>query len=378
MTRLTILGSTGSIGRQALEIVDAFPGEFEIVGLGARRNADALVEQARRYRPRVIALVDEMAAADVRHALPSGIEIFTGPDALRSAATIDGDMVLVAVVGIAGLLPTLDALRSGHDVALANKETLVAGGALVMEAVRASGRRLVPVDSEHAAVLQCLLGEDPREVARILLTGSGGPFLRRPIADLSDVTREEALTHPTWRMGAKITVDSATLMNKGLEVIEAHWLFGLVPERIEVVIHPQSIVHSLVEFVDGSVKAQLAPPDMRLVIAHALRGPARSALPVPALDWARLELTFERPDPGRYPCLALAYEALRAGGTMPVVMNAANEIAVERFLSGAIAFTGIAGWVARAMDAHRPSAIHSVDDILAADAWARAQAAGTR
>ena len=378
MKRLVILGSTGSIGRQALEIVDAFPGEFAVVGLGARRSTDLLAQQARRYRPRAVAVVDEDAAAGLGGQLPPGTEMFVGKDALRSAARIEADAVLVAVVGIAGLLPTLDALRSGHDVALANKETLVAGGALVMDAVRASGRRLVPVDSEHAAVLQCLLGEDPQAVARILLTGSGGPFLRRPIGDLAGVTREEALAHPTWRMGAKITVDSATLMNKGLEVIEAHWLFGLAPEHIEVVIHPQSIVHSLVEFVDRSVKAQLAPPDMRLVIAYALRGPARAALPVTGLRWDRLDLTFERPDPVRYPCLALAYAALRAGGTMPAVMNAANEVAVERFLAGAIPFTEIAGWVERAMDAHRPSALHSVDDILTADAWARAQVAGTR
>ena len=378
MKRLIILGSTGSIGRQALEVVAALPEEFEIVGLGARQDVDALAKQARRYRPRAVALVDEAAAAKLKDTLPPGVKVFTGPDALRRAATIDGDIVLVAVVGIAGLLPTLDALRSGHDVALANKETLVAGGPLVMEVLRASGRRLLPVDSEHAAVAQCLLGEDPQAVARILLTGSGGPFLRRPLGDLAGVTREEALAHPTWTMGAKITVDSATLMNKGLEVIEAHWLFGLAPERIEVVIHPQSVVHSLVEFTDGSVKAQLAPPDMRMVIAYALSGPARAVLPVPRLEWDRLQLTFERPDPERYPCLGLAYQALRAGGSMPVVLNAANEIAVERFLAGAIAFTDIAAWVARAMDAHRPSAIHSVDDILAADAWARNQVAGTR
>ena len=378
MKRLIILGSTGSIGRQALEVVAALPGEFEIVGLGARQDVEALAQQARRYRPRAVALVDEAAAAKLKDTLPPGVKVFTGPDALRRAASIDGDIVLVAVVGIAGLLPTLDALRSGHDVALANKETLVAGGPLVMEVLRASGRRLLPVDSEHAAVAQCLLGEDPQAVARILLTGSGGPFLRRPLGDLAGVTREEALAHPTWTMGAKITVDSATLMNKGLEVIEAHWLFGLAPERIEVVIHPQSVVHSLVEFTDGSVKAQLAPPDMRMVIAYALSGPARAVLPVPRLEWDRLQLTFERPDPERYPCLGLAYQALRAGGSMPVVLNAANEIAVERFLAGAIAFTDIAAWVARAMDAHRPSAIHSVDDILAADAWARNQVAGTR
>lgn len=378
MTRLIILGSTGSIGRQALEIVEALPGEFQVVGLGARRDADALAKQARRYRPRAVALVDEGAAADLIRALPRGIEVFTGPDALRSLAAAEGDVVLVAVVGVAGLLPTLDALRSGHDVALANKETLVAGGALVMDAVRASGRRLRPVDSEHAAVAQCLVGEDRRAVSRILLTGSGGPFLRRPLGELAGVTREDALAHPTWTMGAKISVDSATLMNKGLEVIEAHWLFDFPPDRIEVIIHPQSVVHSLVEFADGSVKAQLAPPDMRMVIAYALRGPARAALPVPTLEWDRLQLTFERPDPARFPCLPLAYEALRAGGTMPVVLNAANEIAVERFLAGSIGFVDIAAWVARAMDAHRPSAIHSVDDILAADAWARTQVAGTR
>jgi len=371
--RLILLGSTGSIGRQTLEVVDALPGEFEVVALGARRDADTLAKQARQYRPRAVALVDERAGAHLKGSLAPGVEVFTGPDALRRLATVDGDIVLVAVVGIAGLLPTLDALRRGHDVALANKETLVAGGALVMDAVRAAGRRLTPVDSEHAAIAQCLAGEDRGAVARILLTGSGGPFLRRPIGELAAVRRDEALAHPTWTMGAKITVDSATLMNKGLEVIEAHWLFALPSERIEVIIHPQSIVHSLVEFADGSMKAQLAPPDMRPVIAYALRGPARAVLPVPALEWDGLQLTFERPDPARYPCLRLAYDALRAGGTMPVVLNAANEIAVERFLAGALAFTDIAAWVARAMDAHTPSTIHSVDDILAADAWARAR-----
>lgn len=378
MTRLTILGSTGSIGRQALEVVDSFPGQFELMALGVRRSVDALVQQVRRYRPKAVAVVDEGAAAAVRGQLPPGTELIVGSDALRRAACLEGDVVLVAVVGVAGLLPTLDALRSGHDVALANKETLVAGGALVMEALRETRRRLLPVDSEHAAIAQCLIGEDAAAVARVLLTGSGGPFLRRPLGDLAGVTPAEALAHPTWTMGPKITVDSATLMNKGLEVIEAHWLFDLPPEQIEVVIHPQSVVHSLVEFVDGSVKAQLAPPDMRMVIAYALRGPARAPRPVRRLEWEQVQFTFERPQPERYPCLDLAYRALRAGGTMPAVMNAANELAVQRFLDGAMAFTGIAASVARAMDAHRPSAIHSVDDILAADAWARAQAAGTR
>jgi 1-deoxy-D-xylulose-5-phosphate reductoisomerase len=325
----------------------------------------------------VVALVNEERAAGLRGHLPSGTELLTGPEALRSAARIEGDIVLVAVVGIAGLLPTLDALRSEHDVALANKETLVAGGPLVIDALRSGGQRLIPVDSEHAAVAQCLRGEDPRTVARVLLTGSGGPFLRRPLSDLAAVTREQALAHPTWSMGEKITVDSATMMNKGLEVIEAHWLFDLSAERIEVVIHPQSVVHSFVEFVDGSVKAQLAPPDMRLVISYALRGRAPGPAAGRPLEWDRLQLTFERPEPGRYPCLALAYRALEAGGTMPAVMNAANERAVARFLAGEIAFTDIAPSVAQAMDAHRPKAIHSIDDILAADRWARIQPAGT-
>jgi 1-deoxy-D-xylulose-5-phosphate reductoisomerase len=237
--------------------------------------------------------------------------------------------------------------------------------------------RLIPVDSEHAAVAQCLRGEDPGAVARILLTGSGGPFLRRPLSELAAVTREEALAHPTWSMGEKITVDSATMMNKGLEVIEAHWLFAIPAERIEVVIHPQSVVHSFVEFVDGSLKAQLAPPDMRLVISYALRGRAPSPPSARPLEWDRLQLTFERPEPARYPCLALAYRALEAGGTMPAVMNAANEVAVARFLAGEMAFTDIAPSVRRAMDAHRPSTIHSIDDILAADSWARARTAVT-
>jgi len=375
MMRLTILGSTGSIGRQTLEVVDALGGEIEVVALGARRDAAALVAQARRYRPKAVGVADETAAPPVRAGVPQGTDVLSGPDALvRLAASVDADVVLVAVVGVAGLLPTLEALRAGRDVALANKETLVAGGALVMREVRTRGRRLLPVDSEHAAIGQCLLGETPESVRRILLTGSGGPFLRRPLDELDRATPDEALAHPTWKMGAKITVDSATLMNKGFEVIEAHWLFGLDAARIGVIIHPQSVVHSLVEFVDGSWKAQLAPPDMRMVIASALTAPERRPLPAPALEWDGLHLTFEPPDPGRYPCLGLAYEALRTGGTMPAVLNAANEVAVERFLAGGIRFTEIARAVAETMEAHRPIPTPSLEDILAADAWARGQA----
>lgn len=372
MRRLIVLGSTGSIGRQTLEVADALGGEIEIVGLGARRDAGSLLAQIARHRPGAVAVLDESAARTVRDGAPRGTQVYAGSDALtRLAAEVGADIVLVAVVGVAGLLPTLAALRAGADVALANKETLVAGGALVMREVQQTSRALLPVDSEHAAIAQCLRGEAPSSVRRILLTGSGGPFLRRPLADLERVSREEALAHPTWKMGAKITVDSATLMNKGFEVIEAHWLFGLRPEQVEVIIHPQSIVHSLVEFVDGSVKAQLAPPDMRLVIAQALTAPARRPFPAPRLEWDRLQLTFERPDPSRYPCLGLAYDALRAGGTMPAVLNAANEVAVERFLAGEIRFSEIAPRLRQTMDAHRPVAAPSLEDILAADAWAR-------
>jgi len=374
MKRLIILGSTGSIGRQALEIVER-TGEFQVIGLGARRDAAALIEQVRRYRPQVAGLVDPNAAAALRASAPADVTVLSGPTAMQDlAAWGEADMVVVAVVGVAGLLPTLAALRAGRDVALANKETLVAGGALVMEEVRRCGRRLVPIDSEHAAILQCLRGETAGSVKRILLTGSGGPFLRRPLPSLARVRPEEALAHPTWNMGQKITVDSATLMNKGLEVIEAHWLFGLPPERIEVVIHPQSIVHSMVEFTDGSVKAQLARPDMRLVIAYALRGEARLPLDVRGLTWEGLTLTFEQPDPARYPCLRYAYDALAAGGTMPAVLNAANEVAVEAFLAGRIGFLDIAATVRQTMEAHRRADAVTIEAILAADAWARTQA----
>lgn len=373
MKRLVVLGSTGSVGRQTLEAVDALAGELEVVALGTRRDADTLLAQAHRYHPRVVALVDETAAESVRARLPQGTTLLAGAGALVELASVPAEVVLVGVVGVAGLRPTLAALRAGRDVALANKESLVAGGELVMREARARGRRVLPVDSEHAAVAQCLRGERPESVRRIVLTGSGGPFLRRPMADLAQVTPEEAVAHPTWSMGPKISVDSATLMNKGFEVIEAHWLFALEPGRIDVVIHPQSVVHALVEFVDGHWKAQLAPPDMRMVIASALTAPERRMLPARPLEWDRMQLTFEPPDPARYPCLGLARAALAAGGTMPAVLNAANEVAVEAFLAGGIRFTDIAAAAAETMDAHRPVPTPSLDEILAADAWARDQ-----
>jgi 1-deoxy-D-xylulose-5-phosphate reductoisomerase len=373
VTRIVVLGSTGSIGRATLDVARALgPERVQVVGLAARADADTMVAQLREFRPRAVAMTDPGAAAAVRARSGRALQVFSGPHALTEiAATPDADLVVVGVVGIAGLVPTLAALRAGRDVALANKETLVAGGALVMDEVRRSGARLRPLDSEHAAIAQCLRGESAESVRRVLLTASGGPFLRRPLTALAEVRPAEALVHPTWSMGRKVTVDSATLMNKGLEVIEAHWLFGLDAGRIEVVIHPQSIVHALVEFVDDTVKAQLARPDMRLVIAYALTEPERLPLSAPRLEWNDLALTFERPEPGRFPCLAYGYEALAAGGTMPAALNAANETTVELFLDGRIAFTDIAASVRGVLDAHRVIPAPGLDEILAADAWAR-------
>lgn len=371
--RVVVLGSTGSVGRSTLEVIQTL-GDIEVVGLAARHDVESMVAQAQRYRPQVIAMSDPVAAAAVRERLGPPIEVLEGPDALvHLARSTPADLVFVCVVGVVGLMPTLAALRSGRDVALANKETLVAGGHLVMDELRRSGRRVLPIDSEHVAIGQCLLGESPDSVRRLLLTGSGGPFLHRPLSSLDRVRPDEATAHPTWKMGKKISVDSATLMNKGFEVIEAYHLFDLDPSRIGVVLHPQSIVHSMVEFVDGTVKAQLAPPDMRLVIAYALSAPTRVESAA-QLDWSRLALTFSDPDPQRYPSLGYAYDALAVGGTMPAVLNAANEVAVELFLAGRIGFLEISELVRRTMDAHRVVYRPRVEEILAADAWAREQA----
>ncbi len=374
VTRLVILGSTGSIGRAALEVASAL-GDIEVIGLAARRGGEALAAQAQRWRPRAVAIEDAAAAGRLRGDLPPGTRLLIGPDAATELAALpQADMVLVAVVGVAGLRPTLAALDAGHDVALANKETLVAGGHLVKSARERTGARLLPVDSEHSAVFQCLAGEDPAAVRRLILTASGGPFLRRPVAELGTATVEETLAHPTWNMGRKVTVDSATLMNKGLEIMEAHWLFEVPQDQIEVVIHPQSLVHSMVEFADGSTIAQIARPDMRGPIQHALsRGRRRPGLVAP-MEWDRLSLSFERPEPERFPALSLARKALRLGGTAPVVLNAANEVAVERFLAGAILFTAIAATVAEVLARHEPRPAPTLEAVLEADAWARVQA----
>src|SRR5947209_3528905 len=337
--RVVVLGSTGSIGTNTLEVIAALPGRFEVVGLCARSRAEDLAAQARRFRPRWVGLVGEGPA---RLELPAGTELLTDPEAVaRRVQAPDVDVVVSAVVGAAGLRGTWAALEAGKTVALANKETLVVGGPLVTDLAARSGGRLLPVDSEHSAIFQAMAGS-PAAVDRVVLTGSGEPFRGRKASDLGNVTVEQALAHPTWRMGPKITVDSATLMNKALEVIEARWLFGLPADRIEVVIHPESMVHSFVEFVDGSVLAQLSPPDMRLPMQYALTYPARLPGPARRVDWQELSaLHFERPDRETFPALDLGYEVARRGGTTGAVLNAANETAVERFLDRKMRFPDI-------------------------------------
>ncbi|MGH9179594.1 MAG: 1-deoxy-D-xylulose-5-phosphate reductoisomerase [Acidimicrobiales bacterium] len=341
-TTVSIAGSTGSIGTQALDVVTAEADRFEVVALGASTSVDDLAEQARRWSPKVVAIADASRASALEAAVPSGTEVVAGPGALASIAAT-ADVCVNGVVGFAGLGVTLAALEAGKRLALANKESLIAAGPVVQLARATPGAEIVPVDSEHSAIHQCLRsGQGPAEVRRVLLTASGGPFLGRSPAELASVTVDDALAHPTWAMGPKITVDSSTLMNKGLEVIEAHELFRLPYDAIEVVVQPQSVVHSMVEFTDGSTIAQLSLPDMRLPIAYALGYPERSPVPFGAIDWARLgRLDFAPPDLATFRCLALAYQAGRQGGTAPATLNAANEVAVDAFLNRALAWADI-------------------------------------
>ena len=371
---LSILGSTGSVGCNVLRVVDAFPGRFEVVGLSAGGNVEKLAEQVARYRPRVVSVATADAAARLGRLVDlSGLEVGVGPEGAVAVSTHgDARTVVAAAVGAVGLLPTYRALEAGKDVALANKETLVMAGELMVSQSRARGGRLLPIDSEHCALHQCLDGRRPDEVRRLVLTASGGPFRTRPSETFASITPAEALNHPTWSMGRKITIDSATLMNKGLEVIEARWLFGVPAERIDVLIHPQSVVHSMVEFVDGTVLAQLGVTDMRLPIQYALSHPERWEAAIPGMDWTRaMRLDFEAPDRERFPCLALADEALRRGGSVPAALNAANEVAVEAFLDGRISFTAIPEAIREVMDATPGTPVSALDDVLAADAAAR-------
>jgi len=377
VTTVAVLGSTGSIGMQTLEVVAAEPDRFRVVALGAGSSVDALVAQALAVRPEVVAVADADRAADVRARLPAGIEVFGGPDALADAARA-ADVVVNGVVGFAGLPVTLAALEAGHRLALANKESLIAAGPVVRRARATAGAELVPVDSEHCAVHQCLAANasgNPDRVARIVLTASGGPFRGRTRTQLESVTVDDALAHPTWAMGPKITVDSSPLMNKGLEVIEAHELFGVGFDRIEVVVHPQSVVHSMVEFTDGATIAQLSLPDMRLPIGYALAWPDRVTTPFGRIDWAELRrLDFEEPDLASFPCLGLAYAAGRMGETAPAWLNAANEIAVAAFLEGLIPWLAIADVLKATLDRHDGAIAESAGAVIDADRRARHEA----
>ena len=378
---LSILGSTGSIGCNTLRVVDALGDLFRVVALAAGRNTRRLAEQVERYRPEVVSVETEAHAEELRtllkeRAVPAP-RVLTGEAGLVEAATHAGaDCVVSATVGAVGFVPTLRALEAGKRVALANKETLVIAGELMTRAAERSGAEVLPVDSEHNALHQCLRGERREEVRRLILTASGGPFRASTPAEMERASVAEAMRHPTWEMGAKITIDSATLMNKGLEVIEAHWLFGFDADRIDVVVHPESVVHSMIELVDGSVIAQLGVTDMRHAIQYALTYPERRPCQLPPLDLTSLTaLHFEAPDAGRFPCLALAFRALRAGGTMPAALNAANEEAVGAFLSGRIRLTDIARVIGQVMAAHEPRPAASLEAVLEADRAARRLAA---
>jgi 1-deoxy-D-xylulose-5-phosphate reductoisomerase len=374
--RLCLLGSTGSIGSSTLKVVAAFPERFRVQALAAGGNIVLLAEQLRRFQPPLAVVRDASLADGLRRLLPADqrVEILWGPAGYAAAASDAAvDTVVAAIMGAAGLEPTLAAVQAGKRVALANKETLVMAGPLVLAAAAQSGAVILPVDSEHSAIFQCLQGQRREALQRILLTASGGPLRLWTAEELSRATPEEALSHPTWRMGRKISIDSATLMNKGLEVIEAHWLFDVPPERIEVLIHPQSIVHSLVGFRDGSLLAQLGVPDMQGAIAYALSYPERLPLELPLPALAELPpLAFERPDTARFPCLALAYGALAGGGTRPAVLNGANEAAVAAFLERRIGFTEIAALIDSALQAHTPIHQPDLEAIRQADLWARA------
>ena len=376
MRRLAILGSTGSIGVQALDVVQRFPDRFEVVGLAAGRNVPLLLDQIRRYRPRLVAVADADAARAVRDAAPRGIEVLEGdPGPSAVAAHSEVDFVLAAISGAAGLRSTAAAIESGKTVGLANKESLVLAGELLLARAAGRGVPILPVDSEHSAIHQSLLGHNRSEVRRLILTASGGPFRCTPADKLPDVTPEQAKKHPTWSMGDKITIDCATLMNKGLEVIEARWLFEVEPSRIDIVVHPESVVHSMVEYIDGSMVAQLGISDMRGPISYALGHPGRLPLDLAPLDLARLgKLTFEPPDPDRFPAFTLAYRALERGGTSPAVLSGADEGAVAAFLAGRCRFTQIAEVCADVLEAHAPEPLRTIEQALAASDLGRREA----
>jgi 1-deoxy-D-xylulose-5-phosphate reductoisomerase len=371
--RVAILGSTGSIGVQALDVAARFPDRFRVVGLAAGRNVARLAEQVLRFRPALVSVADDAAARELAARVPAGTEVLSGDAGAVAVATApDVEFVLAAISGGAGLRSTAAAVEAGKAIGLANKESLVLAGELLVARAEAKGVAILPVDSEHSAIHQSLAGHNRVEVRRLILTASGGPLRTLPAAELASVTPERALKHPNWSMGDKITIDSATLMNKGLEVIEARWLFGVEPRRIDIVVHPESIVHSMVEYIDGSMVAQLGVSDMRGPISYAMGWPERLPLDLAPLDLARLgKLTFETPDPARFPAFGLAYRALEIGGTAPAVLSGADEAAVAAFLARRCKFTDIAEACAAALDAHAPEPVRSVEQALAASEWGR-------
>jgi 1-deoxy-D-xylulose-5-phosphate reductoisomerase len=375
---LSILGSTGSIGKSTLEVISGHRDRFKVAALAVRNNVGLLEEQIREFHPDVVAVYDEAAAENLKKKnLP--VEILTGEPGMIEAATLSGvDTVVSAIVGSPGLVPTYEAIKAGKNIALATKEALVMAGNIIMSEAAERGVSILPVDSEHSAVFQCLDGCDMNEVEKIVLTASGGPFIRKSIEELVNVTPAQALNHPNWDMGKKISIDSATLMNKGLEVIEAYWLFNVPVEKIGVILHSQSIIHSMVNFIDGSVISQMSVPDMKGPISYALSYPERIGNILPSLNLAEVgELTFEEPDLHKYPSLALTYDALNAGGTMPCVLNAANEIAVEAFLSERIAFMDISRVVARTMEEHKVLKGETIEEVVGVSEWAKQKAQET-
>lgn len=372
MKKIAILGSTGSIGTQTLDVIRAHSDELEVVALAAGSNKERLKEQIREFHPELVSLSDEKKAQELKEELAGeAVEVVCGMDGLIEVAGIDSaDVVVTAVVGMMGILPTMEAIRKGKDIALANKETLVTAGHLIIPMAREYGVSILPVDSEHSAIFQCLQGEPKKALDKILLTASGGPFRGKNAEFLETVTLEDAMNHPNWSMGPKITIDSSTMVNKGLEVMEAKWLFGVDYSQIEVVIQPQSIIHSMVQYIDGAVIAQLGTPDMRVPIEYALFYPERRSLPGDRLDFSKLsQITFEKPDYKVFRGLSLAIEAGKTGGTMPTVFNAANERAVAKFLKGEIKYTDIVRSIEKCMDAHKVSAHPDLEEILATEQW---------
>lgn len=378
MKRVVILGSTGSIGKNALDVISRYKDRFSVAGLVAGKNIDLLEEQINTFGPGVVAVADEQSAMELRRRVGGKTEVLAGDDGIRDVAVLkESDFVLSAMAGFSGLIPTMHAVKAGKVIGLANKETLVTAGDIVMREAEKYSAKILPVDSEHSAIFQCVNGRDKKFLKRVILTASGGPFVGKKTDELKDVNPDDALRHPNWKMGRKVTIDSATLMNKGLEVIEAAWLFGLAADTIDVLIHPQSIVHSMVEFNDGSILAQMSVPDMRGPIGYALSYPERLDYIVSPLELDMIEkLTFYKPDTESFPCLRYAYDALSEGGTMPAVLNAANEVTVNAFLGKRISFNDIPVIINKTMNSHCTKQTTGLDVVIEADRWARKKAEG--